>query len=144
MAASSDGREPPRLRALRSTNSSHRHRVAVCVAGALRTFLLPVVQHSFRSHLHHPGYEYFVSTDAARPADSALLVGPIRHWIAGGDSEPLEAGRPNTARRDELPRGRCPRGTCGPQRYLLPAMARLSEVRARAFLHQPARFRELR
>ena len=86
------------------------------------------LQHSFDAHLHHDGYEYFLSTDLARPAASpTLLVAPIRAWIADGDTSFIDAGRPNGPRRDELPRGRCPRGTCNPNRYLLPAVRRLSE-----------------
>ena len=36
-------------------------------------------------------------------------------------------GRPNTEEKDKLPRGRCPRGTCNPFRFLYPFAQRLPE-----------------
>ena len=107
------------------SNSSHTG-TAVCVAGSLRTFLQPIVQHAFMSALHHEGYEYFVATDTQQPK-RRLLVHPIRAWISLEQSGPLHNGRPNTPERDLLPRGRCPRGTCNPFRFLLPFAQRLAE-----------------
>lgn len=71
-----------------------------------------------------------ISVDKPRPPPSAqqLLVAPVRAWISDEASgEPLDKGRPNTPERDELPRGRCPRGTCNPFRFLLPFAHRLAE-----------------
>ena len=155
---------------------------AVCLAGALRTFLQPPVQAAFASRLHHPGYEYFVSTDrplplppeAGREADREagggppeaapsrspshslqqqllhhrVLLRPVRAWVTSGDGDGFYKGRPNTEQRDELPRGRCPRGTCNPFRFLHPFALRLQECYysiqkeeavPRARRHAPAR-----
>ena len=50
--------------------------VAVCLSGQARTLLRPSVQLSMAEKLHHPGYEYFLSTDA--PIDpSKLSVRPV-------------------------------------------------------------------
>ena len=86
-------------------------KIAVCIAGTLRTFLKPSVQRSFRDHVHHNGFEYFLSTDFQpdpKEQQAKLLLEPIRAWVANGESTYLDAGRPNSPRRDELPRGRCP------------------------------------
>ena len=101
---------------------------AVCVAGALRTFLQPPVQQSFVGNLHHTGHEYFIATDQPRPATAKILVAPIRAWIAHGLQQPIgDEGRPNTPTKDKHPRGRCPRGTCNPFRFLYPFVERLAE-----------------
>jgi hypothetical protein len=115
--------------------------VAVCLSGALRTFLQPPVQRAFSENLHYQGYEYFVSTDRPRPAPELLVVSPVRSWsfasgcandrpTKGGDGIErcdLDRGRPNSAEKDQLPRGRCPRGTCNPFRFLQPFAARHAE-----------------
>ena len=51
----------------------------------------------------------------------------MRAWVGDGFAEPLTTGRPNTPERDQLPRGRCPRGTCNPFRFLQPFARRLAE-----------------
>ena len=126
-----DARRLSRLdRPRRGIASSNASKIAVCIAGTLRTFLKPSVQRSFRDHVHHNGFEYFLSTDFQpdpKEQQAKLLLEPIRAWVANGESTYLDAGRPNSPRRDELPRGRCPRGTCNPNRYLLLAMRRVSE-----------------
>ena len=114
----------------RRGGSNSDHLTAVCIAGALRTFLQPPVQQAFADNLHHEGYEYFVSTDAPQPTGDAaatLRLRPLRAWLSMGHGELLDTGRPNTPTRDELPRGRCPRGTCNPFRFLQPFAARLTE-----------------
>lgn len=110
----------------RTVNSSL---TAVCIAGALRTFLQPVVQQSWLTFLHRSHYEYFVSTDQPiNDAAGSLLIAPVRAWIASGPTGFFDDGRPNTPLRDKLPRGRCPRGTCNPFRFLLPFAHRLAEL----------------
>ena len=70
----------------------HRH-TAVCIAGSLRTFLQESVQTGLAQHFHKPRYEYFVGTDAPRPARhqdiAGLRIGPLRAWstVADGASE---------------------------------------------------------
>ena len=115
-------------------SSSNAELVAVCLAGAFRTFLQPIVQASFVNRLHYEGYEYFISTDEYRPNNTdgsisdAIRLSPIRAWIgSGGHDEGLINGRPNTPERDLLPRGKCPRNTCNPFRFLLPFASRLQE-----------------
>ena len=98
---------------------------AVCLCGSMRTFLQPAVQLSFVNHVHHAGYEYFMVTDRPMPASHTILVSPIRAWYSDGNMEPLMDGRPNTEEKDKLPRGRCPRGTCNPLRFLYPFAQRL-------------------
>ena len=48
--------------------------IAVCIAGALRTFLQPVVQDSFARQLHRNGYEYFVCGASPNFARCKLLA----------------------------------------------------------------------
>ena len=50
---------------------------AVCIAGALRTFLQPVVQQSFVTMLHRPGYEYCVQYSAGQTRDLTRLHLPL-------------------------------------------------------------------
>lgn len=92
----------------------------MCIAGELRTFGQPDVQRSFAS-LHRHDYEYFVSTDGARP--NATLVAPIRAWITGGATGELE-GRPGQPRANDM-YPLCPARTCNLHRFLLPAVRRL-------------------
>ena len=109
---------------------------AVCLAGSLRTFLQPAVQRAFASKLHHPGYEYFVSTDLPQPAGASLLVSPIRQWAATGarpmlehgsnSGDALDDGRPGSASEKNLPRGPCDAHTCNTQRFVLPMAQRLA------------------
>jgi hypothetical protein len=100
---------------------------AVCLCGSLRTFAQPPVQRSFVDNLHYEGYEYFVVTDQPQTARMDILVAPIRSWLDLGDRKAIMLGRPNTDVRDELPRGRCPRGTCQPFRFLQPFARRIPE-----------------
>ena len=60
-------------------------------------------------------------------APSKLTPIQVRAWVSDGVGEPLTMGRPNTPERDQLPRGRCPRGTCNPFRFLQPFARRLAE-----------------
>ena len=125
------GKLPPAAHGKRSGASSHApsNLTAVCLVGALRTFLQLPVQRAFVEHIHHAGYEYFMSTDRQRPVDDVgLAVAPIRAWHADGSAPHIGlVGRPNTPTRDQLPRGRCPRATCNPFRFLLPFARKLAE-----------------
>lgn len=115
-----------RIRRQNSTSASWEL-TAVCLCGSLRTFEQPVVQRSFVEHVHYEGYEYFVVADRPRTPQMEILVAPIRAWMATGSQLPLDAGRPNTDSQDQLPRGRCPRGTCNPFRFLQGFVRRIPE-----------------
>jgi len=71
---------------MNGTASGHLF-TAVCVAGLLRTFLDPAVQHGYRQFFHHSGYEYFLSSTAAVQAnDARLLLTPLRGVYVDGGS----------------------------------------------------------
>lgn len=84
-------------------------RVAVCVAGELRSFLTEAVQAGFTERLHHDGYEYFLALDVAVPAKD-IRVQPVRAIVAANLSNPYTAS--------------CPRGT-SMHRFLYPMAARI-------------------
>ena len=101
---------------------------AVCIAGAMRTFLQPVVQEAFVVNVHHRGYEYFVSTDHPRPPPSRIRVGPIRVWLTVGKANAvLTDGRPDSTEAEQSPRGPCPDHTCNSHRFVLPMAQRLAD-----------------
>ena len=109
--------------------NTRRHSLnAVCISGAMRTFLQMEVQEHFVENFHHQGYEYFVSTDTPKPNSTALKVSPIRAWdVTPNDPNNmnLEVGRPNYP--GEPHRGPCPPGTCDPGRFLLPFVQKFAE-----------------
>eukprot|EP00304_Pavlova_gyrans_P004844 CAMPEP_0206038788 /NCGR_PEP_ID=MMETSP1466-20131121/4338_1 /ASSEMBLY_ACC=CAM_ASM_001126 /TAXON_ID=44452 /ORGANISM="Pavlova gyrans, Strain CCMP608" /LENGTH=414 /DNA_ID=CAMNT_0053413395 /DNA_START=29 /DNA_END=1271 /DNA_ORIENTATION=+ len=81
----------------------------VCFAGLMRAFLRPQLQWGLVHNLHEPGYEYFISTEAATcPEDPRLLIAPVRAvrvWDA------TLKGMPAGAWRWGAPIQPCPRGT---------------------------------
>lgn len=105
------------------SNSSRTHRTAVCIAGAIRTFLDPEVQESFVARLHQPGYDYFVVSDVPYPAARAsdIRIAPLRAWVYGGITGEVDSGRPGGLRVGEIPE--CAKNSCNAHRYLYYAIA---------------------
>jgi len=77
-------------------------RVAVCLSGAMRTFLDPDVQQSMLAWMHKPGYEYFCSFD--KPVSNTSWQRVLLKPIIGVHVEAGEKGWKNMTCR-------CPLGT---------------------------------
>ena len=99
-----------------------RGSVAVCIVGQMRTFLERDVQASFL-RLHHPGYEYFISTDSPRPSTTMLLLAPIRAWSVDTTPQEEDETKRTVGRPSEKHKG-CPPHTCN-HRSLLPMVLRM-------------------
>lgn len=95
---------------------------AVCLSGQLRVFLEPAVQDSLVAHLHHQGYEYFVSTDVVlSPHDGRLKVAPVvAVYTDSGSPLTTDGWRDGGNHHGQLT---CPRGTAA-HFYLFPQMVR--------------------
>lgn len=108
-------------------------RVAVCLSGQTRTFLVSEVQASYAKFLHRPGYEYYISVDSTLPDLSSLKIAPVvGTYVDGGERLQPDARHLGNGHGDKT----CPNATMG-HLYLFPQTVRF------ATCHQLIRRREL-
>jgi hypothetical protein len=88
---------------LQAQYSAPAPKVAVCIAGELRTFFKSEVQNALRDNVHRDGYEYFFSVDAHFDPKDTVIGDHIRGMhIKKSYDNPKNACPPGTSMRNHL------------------------------------------